>query len=97
MENQEPIYVVRTDYNEAIQCKNAEEAQNVIDWVQNHSPEFVCCKSITEDQLLADYSKPASVYQTEAEALDDDYIWDDYLSVWLYVDIIPYDAWNADF
>lgn len=46
-----PIYVVRTDYNEAIQCENAEEARTVTNWVQTHSQEFVYCETLTEDQL----------------------------------------------
>lgn len=91
-----PIYVVRTDYNEAIQCENAEEARTVNNWVKAHSPEFVYCETLTENQLLKEYSKPAYVYQTEVEAFDDGYVWDDYLSVWLDVDIIPYDVWNTE-
>ena len=90
------IYVVRSDYNEAIQCKSAEQARTVTNWVQTHSPEFVYCETIDEDQLLSEYSKPADVYQTEAEAMDDGYVWDDYLSVWLNVDIIPYEIWNTE-
>lgn len=101
MNNQEAIYVVRTDNDGyAIQCKSKDEAQKVIDWIQAHSldsgKEITWCKSITEDQLLADYSKSAEDYQTEAEALDDGYGWDDYLSVWLDINILPYEDWNVE-
>lgn len=91
-----PIYVLRSDYNEVIQCKSAEQARTVTNWVKAHSPEFVYCETIDEDQLLREYSKPASVYQNETEAMDDGYVWDDYLSVWLDVDIISYDNWNTE-
>lgn len=99
MNDQKPIYVVRTNYNEAVRCKNTEEEQTVVNWIKTHSSEFawsIWCESITEDQLLADYSKPAEDYQTEAEALEDDYVWDDYLSVWLSINILSFEDWNVE-
>lgn len=96
MNNQKPIYVVRIDYNEAVRCKNTEEEKTVVNWIKKHSSEFEWCKSITEDQFLADYSKPAEYYQTETEALEDNYVWDDYLSVWLNINILPFEDWNVE-
>lgn len=94
----ELIYVVRTDDDcDAVRCKDKEEAQKVIDYIQAHSldggKEIVWYKTLTEDQLLAEYSKAASAYQTEAEALEDGYGWDDDYQVWLDIDIIPFQAW----
>lgn len=94
----EPVYVVRTDDDsDAICCKDKEETQKAIDDIQAHSldggKEITWCKAISEDQLLADYSKPASAYQTEAEALEDSYSWDDYFARWTNINIIRFQDW----
>ena len=94
----EPIYVLRTDDDsDAICCKDKEEAQKAINYIQAHSldggKEIVWYKTLTEDQLFAEYSKAASAYQTEAEALEDGYGWDEDYQAWLDNNIIPFQDW----
>ncbi len=94
----EPIYVVRTDDDsDAICCEDKEEAQKAIDYIQAHSldggKEITWCKTISEDQLLADYSKPGAAYDSEEAAADDGYGWDDEFGRWLNINIDPFQVW----
>lgn len=42
---------------------------------------------LTEDQFLADWSKPAEAYASEEDASQDDYVWDDGFERWLEIPV----------
>ena len=42
---------------------------------------------MTEDQFLADWSKPAEAYASEEDASQDGYVWDDELERWLEIPV----------
>jgi hypothetical protein len=42
---------------------------------------------LTEDQFLADWSKPADAYASEEDASQDGYVWDDGFERWMEIPV----------
>lgn len=85
-------YVVNTadDGSDAFAVKfgNLKDAENYLNTEENN---FRDRELLTENEFLADWSKPAEVYGSEEEAAEDNCVWDDGYERWLE---IPVDDWE---
>lgn len=72
----------------AIRFDDLKDAEEYRDTEENN---FRDRELLTENEFLADWSKPAESYVSEEEAAVDDYVWDDQLGRWLEISVNDWD------
>ena len=81
-------YVVNTaDYGSdafAVKFNDKAEAEK---YLHTEQYDFRERQLMAEDQFLAEWSKPADAYDSEEEAFEDGYVWDDGYGRWLEISV----------
>ena len=72
----------------AVKFNSLEGAEKYLNTEENSFRER---ELLTDQEFLADWSKPAEAYGSEEEAAEDDCVWDDDYEWWLE---IPVDDWE---
>lgn len=68
----------------AIKFDSKAEAE---EWLHTEQCDFRERQLMTEDQLLADWSKPDEAYAGEEDASQDGYVWDDDFERWMEIPV----------